>query len=132
MQAEMLPGLSRIGRLVDSIAHGKIGTMQAFSTARIHNVGVGRRNCNGANRLRRLMIENRIPGAAVVVALPNSAVHLSNIENIRFTWNSSGRARAPSAKRPNHSPVEFLECVVGKRDLSARMQRGQSKGKWNE
>ena len=76
-EAEMRPGFAGVGRLINAIADGEIGAMQSLAAAYINDVGVGGGHGDGADRLRRLGIEDRVPGAAVVVRFPDAAIHLA-------------------------------------------------------
>ena len=51
--------------------------MQAFAAADVDDVRIGRRDGDRADRLRRLVVEDRVPRAAVVVDLPDAAVDLA-------------------------------------------------------
>ena len=87
--------------------------MQAFTAGDINNVGIRRRYGDGADRLRGLVVEDRSPGAAVVVRLPYSAVDLAYVENVWLAGNAGGGARAAAAKRADHAPTQFLVGVLG-------------------
>src|SRR5579859_5838049 len=113
-QAEMRPGLTGVGGLVDAIANGEIGTVQSLATAYINNVGVRGRNGNGTDGLRGLMVENWVPGAAVVVRFPDAAVYLAHIKHIGLAGNTGGRASATAPKWADHAPVQFLVSVFWK------------------
>jgi len=110
-QAEMRPGLAGVGRFVNAVADREIGPVQSFTARHVENVGIGGSHCDGADRLRRFMIEDRIPRAAVVVGLPHSAVHLADVEHIRLARNARGCAGASAAKRADHPPVQLLVGV---------------------
>src|SRR5271163_1511849 len=105
--------------------------MQSLATANVNNVRVGRGDGDRADRLRRLVVEDRIPGAAVVVRLPDSSVDLSNIENVRLAGDSAGSARAPAAQRADHAPVQVLvrvfgnvcPCAIGRKENYAARER---------
>ena len=122
-QAEMSPGFSGVSRFVDSVADREIGAMQAFAAGDINNVGIRRRYCDGADRLRGLVVEDGCPGAAVVVRLPNSAVDLAHVENIRLAGNASGGAGAASAKRADHAPMQILISILRNLLCGARCDR---------
>ena len=87
--------------------------MKPLSAGDIDNVGVGSSDGDGADGLSWLVIENRVPGSAVVVGFPDSAVDLAHIENIRLAGNAGGGAGAASAKWADHAPVQILICVSG-------------------
>src|ERR1700678_560163 len=112
-QAEMSPGFARIGGFVDSVADGEIGPVQPFAASNINNVGIGSGYRDGPNGLRRLVIENRIPGAAVIVRLPDSAVDLADVKNVRLGGHAGGSAGTASAKGADHAPVEILISILG-------------------
>src|ERR1700722_4271194 len=108
IEAEMFPGLARIRRFVDSISYREIGTMQSFAAAHKNNVWIGWRNGNRSDRLRRLVVENRIPGASVVVRFPDSAIDLTYKKNVGLACAARSGASAPAAKRSDHAPMQFL------------------------
>ncbi len=85
--------------------------MQAFTAGHINDVGIRLRYCYGANRLGRFVVEDRSPGAAVVVRLPDSSVDLSHIENIRLAGDAGGGSGAASAERADHAPMEILISI---------------------
>ena len=68
-QAEMRPGFARVGRFVDAVADGQIGPMQAFAAADIDDVRIRNRHRDRADGTGRLIVENRLPGAPVIVVL---------------------------------------------------------------
>src|ERR1700733_2216436 len=86
--------------------------MQAFAASHINKVGIRRRYCDGADGLRRLMVEEGCPGATVVVRFPNSSVDLAHVENIWLTGNARGGTGTASAKRANHAPTQILISVL--------------------
>ena len=45
VEAQVCPGFSGIGGLVDSISDGEIGTMQAFAAGGVNDIGIGRASC---------------------------------------------------------------------------------------
>ena len=122
-QAEMSPGFSGVGGFINSVADGKVGAMQAFAAGDINNVGIGWSYGDGADRLRGFVIEDGIPGAAVVVGLPDSAVDLAHVENVWLAGNAGGGAGAASAKRADHAPVQLLICVLGNLLCECRAMR---------
>src|SRR5712692_7794485 len=104
----MGPCFSSVSGLVNAIAHGEIGAMQAFATAHVNDIGVGRSYGNGPNGLRGLMVENGVPGASRVFRFPDATVHLANIEDIGLARDTGGCSRAPTPERSNHAPTHFL------------------------
>ena len=87
--------------------------MQAFAAGDINDVGIRRCYGDGANRLRRFVIEDGRPGAAVVIRLPYAAVDLAYVEDIGLARDASCGAGAASAKRADHAPMEILISILG-------------------
>src|SRR5579864_7721787 len=112
-EAEMRPGFAGVGGFVDAIADRKIGTVQSLSAGYVDNVWVRGSNGDGADGLRRFPIKNGIPGATVVVRLPDSPVYLTDVEQVGLAGNAGGGAGASAAEGPNHAPVQFLVAVFG-------------------
>src|SRR5277367_3685628 len=105
-QAKMLPGLARVSGPIYAVANGEVGAPQAFAASHVDDIAVGSSDGDRADRLRRLAIEDRLPGAPVIVALPNTAVALTNVEDVWLADNPSSGPRATTAKWSNHSPVQ--------------------------
>src|SRR5690349_10986686 len=105
-QTKMRPGLSRVGGFVNAVAYGQIGTLQSFATADIDDVWIGWRYRNAPDRAGRLIVENRIPRAAIVIRLPNSTVHLRHIENTRLRRNARQCTHATSTAWADAAPVK--------------------------
>ena len=112
-QAEVRPGLSRIRRFVNAVANGEVGPLKTFAACDVNDVRVGRRDGDGADGLRRLVVEDGRPGAAVVVRFPDAAVHLAHVKDIRLARHTRHGARSPAAMRANHAPAHALKHRVG-------------------
>ena len=67
LQSEMSPGFSRIRGFINAVADREIGTVQAFTASHINYAGIGQSDSDCADRLRGLVIENRIPRASIIV-----------------------------------------------------------------
>src|SRR5690349_11170271 len=104
-KAEMRPRLSRVGRLVDSVAHGEIGARESFAGADVQHVGVGRGDRERSNRSGRLIVENRLPGATGIGRLPDAAVADAYIEGVRLAWMPDSRLRPAAAEWPDRAPL---------------------------
>ncbi len=50
-----------------AVPDGQVGALQTFATANVHNVGIGRRDRDGADAAGRLLVKNRIPSVPEVV-----------------------------------------------------------------
>src|SRR5213075_3177697 len=101
----MGPSLARVRRFVDSVPNREIGTVQALAAGDVHDVWIRRSHGDGADRLCRFPIKDGVPGAAVVVGLPYSAVNLADVKHIGLARNSRRGARPASAEWSNHPPV---------------------------
>ena len=108
-KAEVRPRLSGVRGFVNPVAYRKVRTLQTFAAPDVNNVRIRRRNRDRPNRSGRLIIEDRRPGAPIIVGLPHAAVHRANVENIRLTRHSRRRSRAPASKRPDRSPPHLAE-----------------------
>src|SRR5579864_8441033 len=104
-QSEVCPALSGIAGFVNSIAHGKIGAVQTFAGAHVHEFRIRGSYRDRADGLGWLAIKDRDPGTAVVVTLPNSAIHRSDVKDIRLAGHTSNGASAPASKRADHPPA---------------------------
>ena len=74
-QAEMRPGLAGVGGFVDAVADREIGTLQSLAAADVDDVRIGRRDGDRADGSGRLIVEDRIPGAAVVGRFQTPPLH---------------------------------------------------------
>jgi hypothetical protein len=91
----MRPGFSCIGGFVDTVADGKIGAGEAFAACNINDVRVGRSDGDGADRLRRLRIEDRRPGAAIVIGFPYATVDGADVKDGRLACDAGECVRPP-------------------------------------
>src|SRR5215469_15368946 len=65
-KTEVLPGLAGIVAPVNTVTHGKIGTLYPLAAGDINDVRVRWRDRNIADRTRRFGIEQRNPGPSEV------------------------------------------------------------------
>src|SRR6266536_3543887 len=112
-EAEVGPSLARVDGLVDTVPNGKIWPVQPLAAADIDNVGIGGSNGNGADRLCGLVFEDWVPGATVVIGLPDATVYLSDIKHIRLAGNASSGTGTATTKRSDHAPVQLLISIFG-------------------
>jgi hypothetical protein len=59
------------------------------------------------------LVEDGVPGAAIVVGLPHAAVDLAHVEDVGLGGDAGDGAGAASAEGSDHAPVEFAEQVGG-------------------
>src|SRR6476660_4239021 len=79
-QAEMRPCLAGVDGLVNSVARREVGTLQPFSAARVDGIGIGCGDSEGADGSGGLVVEDGVPGAAVIRSLPDAAVAHADVE----------------------------------------------------
>jgi hypothetical protein len=106
-QAEVLPRPARVGRFVDAVADRQVRTLQSLAAPDVDDLRIGRRDGDRADRLGRLIVEDRRPGVAVVGGLPDAAVVHADVKNVGLL-NDARRADRPSAaERPDVPPAQF-------------------------
>jgi hypothetical protein len=110
-EAQVRPGLARVGGFVDAVAHRQIGALQALAAGHVDDVRIGGRHRDGADGAGGLAIEDRRPGAAVVVGLPDAAVDLAHVEQVGLAGYAGRGARPPAAERADVAPVQILEKI---------------------
>jgi hypothetical protein len=59
-QAEVRPGLSRVGRLVDAVTRREIGTLEPFTASDVNDVRIRWREGDRSDRSRRLVVEDGV------------------------------------------------------------------------
>ena len=97
--------LPRVGGFVDAVADGEIGPLQAFAAADVDDVGIGRRDGERADGAGRLIVEDRLPGAAVVGGLPDAAVVDADVEDVGLAGHAGRPDGAAAAERADHPPA---------------------------
>src|SRR5439155_20513772 len=107
-QAGMLPGAAGVGRFVHAVAGCEIRALQAFAAPDVDDVGVRRGYRERANRACGLIIEDRLPGMAVVVSLPDAAVIDADVEDVRLSGDAGCADGSTSAMRPDAAPAQVL------------------------
>ncbi len=124
-QAEVRPGLARVGGLVHAVADGEIGPDDARAAADVDDVGVRRRHRDGADRAGGLVIEQRRPRRAEVRGAPHAAVIEADVEDVGLAGDAGERARASRARRTDRAPVHLgIKPAV---DRLSHCSQGQAK-----
>jgi hypothetical protein len=132
-QAEMLPGASGVGGLVDPVADGEIRTDDARSSPDVDDARVRRRDPNRADRAGRLVVEQRHPIGAEVRGSPDAAVVEAGVEGIRLAGDASQRTGAPGTRGADVAPAHLAEReVLGSRGRRAGARDGGSEGGENQ
>ena len=101
-QAHLRPRLAGVGGLVDAVAHHvHVADGPGLAGAGPHDVRIARRDSERADRLRRLVVERRLPGESAVDALPHAARRGARVVHAGFAGDG-GRCRdAARARRPD-------------------------------
>src|SRR5258706_13488235 len=105
----MLPGFAGVGRFVDAVTDGKIGALQAFAAAGVDDVWIGRRHGDRADRAGGLIVEDRLPGVAVVGGFPDAAVVDADVEDVRLARDAYRDGSAAAAEWADHAPSHVVE-----------------------
>ena len=114
-QAEVRPGPAGVGRLVDAVADGEVGPLQAFAAGDVDDVGIRGRDGDGPDRARRLVVEDGMPGAAVVGRLPDAAVADADVEDVGLGGHAGDGPRAAGAVRADRAPAHLAEELLVER-----------------
>ena len=104
-QAEVCPGLARVDRLVNPVPHGEVGPLQSLARGDVDDVWVGFRHRDRPDRTRGLVVEDRRPGPAVVVGLPDAAVADADIEHARLRGDAGDGPRPAGPERADRTPA---------------------------
>ena len=112
-KAQVRPGLARVGGFVDAVADGEVRALQAFAAGHINDVGVGGSHRDGADGTGGLAVEDRRPGAAVVVGFPDAAVDLAHVEQVGLAGHAGGGARAAATEGTDVPPTQIAEDIGG-------------------
>src|SRR5438045_80110 len=97
----MRPRFSPVSGFVDSVADRQVRPMQSFAAADVDHVRIRNRNRDRTDGSRRLIVEDWLPGPAVIGCFENTAVDLREIKHIRLRGNTAHRADSPTTKRPD-------------------------------
>jgi hypothetical protein len=119
LEPDMGPALAAIHRLENAIAGAEIGTVQAFACADIDHIGMRRRHGDIAYRTSGCRIEDRAPGAAVIIGLPDPAIVDAHEEDIRLAGNPDGAHGTAGAKRPDKPVAQALIGLGTRRSVGA-------------
>ncbi len=128
-QTEVRPVRPAVGRFVHPVADREIGALQPFAAAGVDRVGRGRRDRERADRCRRLIVEERRPGAPRVGRLEDPAVYRRDEEGVRPAGDAADRDGAAAAKRTDRAP---MQNPVERRQRDRRRERRRGQGENGE
>jgi hypothetical protein len=107
-KADMLPGAPAVRRLEDSVPDAEVRPVQSFPAADVDDVRVRRRDGNVSDRSRGRIVEDRLPGPAVVVGLPHAAVIHAHHKDARPRRHAGAADRSACAEGTNQSVAKLL------------------------
>ena len=83
---------------------------------------VGRRDGERADGAGRLVVEDRLPGAAGIGGLPDAAVVDADVEDVRLAGDAGGADRPAAAERADHAPLQ-AGVKIGRDGFGASRRR---------
>ena len=129
-QAKVRPGLPRVGGLVDAVSNREVGTAESLTAADVDHVRIRGRDGDRSDRAGRLIVEDRLPGAAGIRRLPHPAVADADVERVRLRRHADRGLGAPAAERADAPPSHVTEQLRihrsgerGRRSLAHRRPR---------
>ena len=109
-EAHVLPGLAGVGGLVDAVAHDVARTDHPrLAGAGPHDVRIGRRERQRANRLHRLVVEHRLERRAAVGGFPDAARGGAEVVRRRIAGNADRGRDAPGRRRAHVAEAQRID-----------------------
>ena len=123
-QAYVGPGVTGVGRLVDSVAVTRRHAANRFFTRpNVNDVCVGLGNRDGADRANiKVPVRDVFPTDSCVFGLPDAAAGGAHVIELRVIGHASHGRHSPAAIGPDHPPLHNVEecCVDSLRRLTNR------------
>ena len=104
-QAEVGPGLARVGGLVDAVAGGEVGAGEAFAAADVDDVGIGGSDGDGADGAGGFVVPEAVPGLAGVGGLEDASAYSADVEGGGLGGDAGEGAGAAGAHGADLSPA---------------------------
>src|SRR5579885_2959836 len=132
VETHVLPGLSRIGRLVDAVAHHvAVANGPSLAGSGPDLVVVGTRYRKRADSLDGLAVEDWGEGVAAISRFPDAAGRGSDVVGGRVAWNTGGGGDAVADRRSHETELKVLRdrrCAaapaLGERGEAGDQNRG--------
>ena len=86
-EAHVLPGLAAVGGLVNAVAPGRTLAIVGFAGADPDDRRIGRRDGDVADGGDAFLVEDRLPGGAIVGGFPDAAGSHADKNNIRIAFD---------------------------------------------
>src|SRR6185503_9660377 len=90
-------------------AGGEVGPLQPFAAADVEDVGIRGSDGDGPDGAGGLVVEDRRPGAAVVVRLPDPPIAHADLEDSWTVRDARRRFRAAPAMGADHPPAHLAQ-----------------------
>ena len=110
VEPHVLPALAAVSGLVDTVANDDVAADEALTSARPHDVGIARRDRQRADRLHRLIVENRAPVDAAIGALEDPARRCSDQVRVGVARHADNGAHSV-ADRSDVAIAQPVECI---------------------
>jgi hypothetical protein len=104
-----VPGPAGVGRAIQAPALRDVRTHVGLSGADVDHAGIRSGDGERADRAHRHVVEDRLPGAAGVEALPDATVHRAEVVMVGLAGHTRDREHAPAAERPDEPPAQVLK-----------------------
>src|SRR6202789_2446934 len=104
--------------------------MQPFARGDVNDPRIRRRYRDSTDRLRGLRIEDRYPGAPIVIGFPHSAIDHSGQKRVRLARHAGDRTRAATPEWTHQAPLHVLDNrgSADFREGELRQSKGQEDG----
>jgi hypothetical protein len=123
-QPDVLPGAASVGGAVNAVTHSEEELrFVRLTSADPDHIGIGRRNSHGADRERRLLVEDRLEGRAVCRRLEHAARREPNVKHAGVSWvERNVRDASRHNGRTNRACFEIFEEDLGQRRRNRRLR----------
>ena len=81
--------------------------MQSFAASHVYDIRIAERDSDRADRSRRLVVPDAVPGGTGIGRLPNAAVDRTQVESGWLAGHARQRTGATGANRPYFAPAHI-------------------------
>ena len=110
-QANVTPGLARVGTLPHTVPVGDVAAHGFLAGAHVNHVRVPLRNRNRADRAAEETVRHVVPVSAAVGGLPHTAAGGAEVVGFAILWNAGYRGGAAAPVRAYLAPFEAFEVL---------------------